>query len=332
MPSVRRAFESAVGPAACLSALALAITAPSNAQDGSEASEIKSALAAIQAKDQALQDIGWRLVARNAEFCSRKQVSAGLQLLDLRAFGEPDRIRAALDLGGDFLVQTVAEGSPAYNAALKPDAEVFAIDGKPLSDKPSKDSRDWRRLAEIHDEIDLAMSEAGEVALAMDDGRVVILSGIPVCATRFELDDGGKRAVADGKRVQIGADFPGYGYPEGEFAAAIAHELAHNILGHRIWLDKEGRKRKNIRATEREADRLMPWLLANAGYDPASALRFMQRWGPRHSGGIFRKRTHEGWDERVEQIAAEIERMQQSWAGDGPANWRQHFVREIEAD
>ena len=36
-------------------------------------------------------------------------------------------------------------------------------------------------------------------------------------------------------------------------------------------------------------DRLMPWLLHNAGYDPAAAVRFMRTWGPKHGGWIFRK-------------------------------------------
>jgi len=73
---------------------------------------------------------------------------------------------------------------------------------------------------------------------------------------------------------------------------------------------------------------LMPWLLANAGYDPAAATRFMKRWGPIHDGGIFRKRTHDGWDERVEFIEAEralIEELQQEEGVD----WRRHFTREI---
>ena len=127
----------------------------------------------------------------------------------------------------------------------------------------------------------------------------------------------------------FGEDFVGFTFPEEELAAVIAHELSHNLLAHRAWLDAHGRKRKHVRASEREADRLMPWLLANAGYEPEAALRFMERWGPNHSAGIFRARTHEGWDERAEHIAAEIKRVKSHRAPDGSADWKTHFRREL---
>jgi hypothetical protein len=325
------AYRPAIRPFAALAALTLALAAPSSAANDSESEEIKAALGAIQAKDQLLHDIGWRLVVGNADFCEQKQLAAGLQLLDLTTFKDPGPIRQALGLDGDFIIQTVAAGSPADKAGLKPNTQIIALDANALADMPSQGNRDWQRLAQLHDIIDKTLVEAGKVVLTIGGGEAIAISGTPVCATRFELDDSGKRAVADGQRVQVGAMFPAISYPEDEFAAAIAHELAHNVLRHRAWLDSEGRSRKNVRMTEREADRLMPWLLANAGYDPGAALRFMRKWGPRHSGGIFRKRTHEGWDERAEHIAEELEGMRQYWDGEGPADWQRHFMREARA-
>ncbi len=86
-----------------------------------------------------------------------------------------------------------------------------------------------------------------------------------------------------------------------------------------------------MRLTERDADRLMPWLLANAGYDPHAAARFMSRWGPRHGGGLLRKRTHDGWDERVEFIGAEIAVVERLMAEQGSADWSRHFVAQATA-
>ncbi len=65
------------------------------------------------------------------------------------------------------------------------------------------------------------------------------------------------------------ARFPGLAYPEEELAAALAHEFAHNWLAPQRngLLDSLGRKRRQTSAlTEREADRLMTWIIANAGY------------------------------------------------------------------
>ncbi len=130
----------------------------------------------------------------------------------------------------------------------------------------------------------------------------------------------------------IGARFPGFTYEEDIFAGVVAHELAHNLLGHTIWLDRNKRKRRNVRLTEREADRLMPWLLANAGYDPAAAYRFMTKWGKDHDLGIFRARTHDGWDERAEFIAAELPIISGLMASDGQADWSVYFRREIDPE
>ena len=75
---------------------------------------------------------------------------------------------------------------------------------------------------------------------------------------------------------------------------------------------------------------MIPWLLANAGYDPAAATRFMERWGPSHDGGIFRSRTHDGWDERAEFIAAEVAKIEAHLAAGQLADWKTLFKREVE--
>jgi hypothetical protein len=153
-----------------------------------------------------------------------------------------------------------------------------------------------------------------------------------VCATRFELMGEGTKAVADGSRVVIGINFPAFAYDEPVFAALVAHELAHNVLQHDAWLDRNGRSRKHVRRTEREADRLIPWLLANAGYDPAAGVTFMRQWGSKHDAGLLVLRKHDGWDERAEFIAAELPIIADLMARAGRADWTAHFRREIDPE
>ena len=99
-------------------------------------------------------------------------------------------------------------------------------------------------------------------------------------------------------------------------AAAVAHELAHNILGHRARLDAAGvdrgllqqfgRNARLFKQTEIEADRLSPWLMANAGYDPRAAVRFWTAFGQRAGRPLLQAGTHPRWQDRAASIEREV--------------------------
>jgi hypothetical protein len=291
----------------------------------------RAAIDAFQVADQRLQDVGWRLARGNAPFCERTVPSTGLQLQDLRTYSEPEIGRAALGLNRDFAVQTAARGSPAASSGrFTRNREIVGLGRADPNAWPVRAEHDWRRLTRAHDHLAALLIENGSVAVRFAGGEEVEIEPVEVCVTRFELSSEGNGAAADGRRVVIGIKFPGFRYDEAQFAGVVAHELAHNVLGHSEWLDAHGRKRRHVRRTEREADRLMPWLLANAGYDPRDAVRFMESWGPGNDGWIFRRRTHDGWDERAEFIAAEIPRIEALMATEGEADWSRYFTREID--
>lgn len=289
------------------------------------------ALAELVDRDRQLFAAGWRLASANAPFCQAAAPALGLSVLDAGGFGDPAKVRRQLGLSGDLAVSAVAEGSPAASAGLAAGDTLLAINGSILAERFPRARPAWKRLVDVTAALDAA-SSAGPVALTFARAgageRTATLRGVPACPSRFEVLDSGGGAMAEGTRVIFGRRFPGFAYPEPEFAAAVAHELAHNLLRHRATLDAKGRSLGNVRLTEREADRLMPWLLANAGWEPEAALRFMERWGPRHDGGLFRNRNHEGWDERAEAIRAEVAKVKAAMANEGKADWGRHFTRE----
>ncbi len=245
----------------------------------------RAAISRYQDADQRLQDIGWRLAQGNAGFCPRAIPAIGLQLQDMASYGAPEIARSAIGLKRDFAVQTAARGSPAaLSGVFTRNREIVALE--------RFDPNQWPVQAFGMEHVtpryinSYWATEHGGIAVGFADGAVARVIPVEVCATRFELMGDGGKAVADGQRVVIGIDFPAFAYPEEDvFAAVVAHELAHNVLEHDAWLDRNGRRRRHVRLTEREADRLMPWLLANAGYDPAAAATFMTRWGSRHDAG-----------------------------------------------
>ncbi|MEO0699333.1 MAG: hypothetical protein AAFY81_06405, partial [Pseudomonadota bacterium] len=231
-----------------------------------------------------------------------------------------------------FAVQTVAQGSPAALAGgFERNREITALGAADINAWDAGERMDWQRLTRAHDWIDERLEEDGRITIAFADGETKTVEPVPICASRFEVLGRSKTAVADGARVVIGTRFPGFEWEEDEvFAGVVAHELAHNLLAHPAWLERNTRKRRHVRLTEREADRLMPWLLANAGYDPEGAYRFMTRWGKKYDLGIFRARTHDGWDERAEFIAAELSIIAELIEREGKADWSVHFRREID--
>lgn len=286
----------------------------------------------LQRRDQALFSAGWRLVTGNAPFCRTTVPAIGLLLHDRMTYSDPDAAGAALGLRGDITVQAVASESPAARGQVPVGAVLTALDNRTVATVFPPSVPRWKRLVTLHQAVDAALARDGAVELAWDErGRAsdrARIRAVRVCPSRFEVTGLGQRAVADGERVVFGDRFPGFDWPEDEFAAAVAHELAHNLLGHRAWLDRAGRSRANVRLTEDEADRLAPWLLANAGYDPAAAVRLLQRWGPDHDGGLLRKSTHARWRDRADAIAAELPLIDRARAtAGGKADWAAGFRR-----
>lgn len=316
----RRTLTAALG-------LALApLPAPATALAG----EVDG-LALLQARDRQLFETGWRLATANAPWCTGAVSKLGFQVLDAAGFEDADAVRRDLGLAGDLAVGAIASGSPAERAGVLAGDTLIALNGTPLEPRFPRSKPSWQRLIDVTAALEAAAAQGPvtlELARPGAAPRTLTLAPTPACPTRFEVIDRGGKASAEGTRVMLGRDFVGFDYPADEFAAVVAHEFAHNLLGHRRTLDEKGRSLGNVRLTEREADRLMPWLLANAGYDPAAALRFMNRWGPRHDGGLFRNRNHEGWDERAEWIALEVKTIAPLMAAEGQADWRTHFTRE----
>ena len=332
-PTKRAPFGRRLKQAAC--ALFLLVASHSALESPALADgvvQVDNPVAAFQAREAQLFAIGYRLATTNAPFCERKAITRGVLVHDARAYSASKIVRDALGLSGDIGVQAVAVGSPADAAGLRQNDTLLSIDGSLIDQMPWAEERKWERATVINAE--LASPQALDLQWRGSAGKVSTATILPTiaCASAFELVSGNDKAIADGSRVLIGADFPGFAYPEDEFAAAIAHEMAHNLLGHLDYLEAVGRKRSLVRLSERDADRLMPWLLANTGYDPQAAVRFMQRYGPRHGGGLFRKRTHDGWDERVEFIKDEVGRLErmQSPEGGEVFDWSTKFDRMLD--
>lgn len=285
---------------------------------------------AVAALDARIANVGWRLARANAGYCADVVPSIGLVPQDLQSWADPAAARAAFAASAqtEVIVGAVAAGSPAEAAGLVAGQPLRAIGETVLAtDLPPAAARSYARQTALTDLVDGALNANGWVALGIDgpDGGALVRVGAePVCASRYEIVTRSDAARADGQRVLVGSDVAAELPDEAEFAFVVAHELAHNILAHPAALKASGRGWKRVRATEREADRLAVWLMANAGYDPTAASRFMRGWARAHDVG-FLDPTHDAWDERAAAIEGEIALIAASAAQPGGYDWSARF-------
>jgi len=323
----------------CLSLIALLFATPLYAQEppsnGFNAETIL-ALKGLQLLDHRMNAIGYRLAAANTPYCPEKTAQTGLLLHAIDQYPDQAVARFALGFDGQVAINAVAPDSPGAAAGLLTGDDILAINGTRVEDIPLDDPAvaselaNYRRIAAVNKRLEEALSQ-GDVTLDILRGgeqTQVMVKSRPACPSRFQIEVSKDRgASANGKIVSVTSKMAEYFLTDDEFAAVVAHELAHNLLKHRDQLDAQGVNRGffgqlgksagRIKSAEIEADRLSVWLMANAGYDPHAAVRFWTRYGKEHGKGIFSASTHYRWKKRVTLFEEEIAKMAAIEAVDG---------------
>lgn len=280
----------------------------------------EASLVATRALDQRVATIGYRLAVGGRDLCANRRNLPGFAVHDLSQYGADFRAAASRAFGLDAWpgVLALVPGGPAERAGLRRDDILVSLDGQPLPHGDPSRNRSFDRMAQIHDAIEAAFADGAADAEIRRAGAPLALrlGAEPGCASRFELIlDRGMNARADGRYVQVTVALASYATDDAELAAVLAHEFAHNILGHRVRLDQAGvsrgffgnfgRNARNIRDTEIEADRMSVYLMERAGYDPDAAVRFWSRFG-RRGLNFLGSPTHPNWRSRVALLETEI--------------------------
>jgi len=297
-----------------LAALLASMAAPVLAAAAPAGQSPYAALASTEARVAA---IGFRLTTANAAWCPVRQPQFGWIWGDPRLY-TADRRAEALAVYGAIdqlhpFIAALAPHSPATLAGMKVGTPVTAIAEAPVPDGVG--DHPFARITAIEGGM---AARPVDTAIALHIGAAQIVSVTPVagCVSDFRVEANERpAAVADGRMVLVNQGLADFAADDEELAAAIAHELAHNILRHRARLDAAGvdrglgkqfgRNARLFKQTEVEADRLSVWLLAGAGYDPAAAARFWSRFGQRKGRPMFQASTHPNWRDRVASLEAE---------------------------
>ena len=304
--------------AGILACLVSGVPSPAAAADPAEV------LKALHRQDEAIERVGFRLAAANADLCPPGG-DAGFSVHTIEQYGPAYRAAASNLFGlGEYPgVLTVAPGSAAELAGLHEADALLAIDRQSTPSAPIPPAHsDFSRTAAVQGRVATAENSAPMTLVVLRGGARIELSLLPTpaCRSLFQVvPDARLTGEADGDYVQVSSELAALAVSDDELAALLAHELAHNVLGHPARLDALhvdrgllaffGRNARLIRATEREADRLSIYLLARAGYDPEKAIGFWARVRAAAPGSAGDP-THPPWAARLALVKAEADHIE----------------------
>jgi beta-barrel assembly-enhancing protease len=264
-------------------------------------------------QDLRLATTGYRIAYANRDFCKQSERSPGFVMHDILQYPDAEIARAAFGFTRPVSVSAVVAGGPAALAGLRFGDGLTGMSSgewdwskytpKDANARISAIKTDMRKWLADHDSVALQIERGGKTLS-------ILIEPVMVCASDFQIDTvKGKDAGADGHMVSVSIGLARYAANDDEFAFIVAHEMAHNILGHRAQLDAANARKnsKAVLATEVEADRLSVWLMANARYDPDGATRFAMRCRKDSCLGLFTDSKHLGWKKRAEIMQVEID-------------------------
>jgi Zn-dependent protease with chaperone function len=246
--------------------------------------------------DARVADIAFKLARSGAARCPAPVPLMGVVFQHLSQFELADRpgMIAALGLDRGPAAIAIVHAGPAARAGMRAGDILLAIDSQPLPPETGVDAPFSASKAHARaDLVDGLLEQAAAKPFTLTVLRGGVSLALPIdapggCPSQVFLARSDQRnAYADGRHVFFTTGLLAKLRNDDELAFLIAHEMAHNILGHAVVMRSAavkrgigrtlGRSGAVVRETERAADRLGAQLMMDAGFDPLKGIEVLRR-------------------------------------------------------
>lgn len=251
------------------------------------------AFAEMERLHMRLWNVAYPVLAENTALCPKTRPDIGVVTYSLKTFPKDMREAAARELGAKEMptIRRVIKGEAADKAGLRVGDAILNVEGKPIS-ATGKAMR--------------AILKDGAATLKVQRGEETFEAQViprEICNYGIKLSMSSTvNAYASGRGITLTSGMMNFTQSDDELALIVAHELAHNTMGHirKIVgnMIVSGFATRYTRPFESEADYVGLYYLVRAGYEPGGTEAVWQRMaliGPRSVG---RAKTHPTYPDR----------------------------------
>ncbi|WP_310467425.1 M48 family metallopeptidase [Sphingomonas sp.] len=238
----------------------------------------------LAAQEVRLAAIAYRIAAANSDLCGAGEMTTGMVLHDLTRYDRSIRpaVARAFSVNRGFGVLAIVPGSVAAEAGLRVDDEILSVGRFSVEDPAAHQrAKSFQRMDQFHSIVNAALKR-GDTSLVIRRAGSLIrlpLRAQPGCGGKLTImTSSALNAWADGRNILVTTGMAKFSRNDDEMSFVIAHEMAHNILGHA--LGGAGAKGilgfSSVKRDEIEADRFAVRLMAKAGFEPGGSQSFLE--------------------------------------------------------
>lgn len=260
-----------------------------------------------------LESLAYAMSTRSRNVCADPEMLTGLVLHDLSEYDEAVRpaVSRAFSLNGGIGVMQIVQDSAAAGAGLQVDDEILAINDRSIVARPQATRKSFSRMDGFNRLLQSVLSSGPVELLVRRSGALlrVRLRGEPGCGGKLSLISSNDRnAWSDGTQVVVTTAMMALAKDDDEIAFVIAHEMAHNILGHAhsssAGIFGLGLGVSKSRRNELDADQFAVKLMSAAGYRGEAGVSFLQTVQRRYWWNL--SLDHPGFGSRIRAVNAAL--------------------------